>query len=222
MITLAVISRSIYYYLISRFSKRRIRVVYGIALVVLILTSIVEYDQYQFYPNQSDDLSISANQYDNLRPDDKYIEGVSIQSNIISSEYMQLFLRYEPEDNEKVQSNCPDFVPAKQDGFNWSMKFNTSDGNLNLTDQEYAEEDKIKLMDCLSLLYQVSVNDSIYSDLKYYYYSHPSKGQKGLMTMINSSGFKKGENIMRIKKVYINEDSDKEVDDFATVPFWYH
>jgi len=220
-ITLAVISKSIYYYLISRFSKKRIRIVYVLALAVIIFNSLTEFDQYQFFPNEIDNRVLSINEYDNLRPADTYITGASIESNIVSNGFFQLFLRYDPKDNELIQSNCPDFAPLKKDGWNWSMKIDTKDGNLLLRGQDFAEEDKNKLLDCISSLYSVSINDSIYSDIKYYYYTHPSKGQKGLVTMISSAGFKKGENVLRIKKVSIDEEGEEVVVDFTEIPFWF-
>lgn len=220
-ITLAVISKSIYYYLISKFSKRRIRIVYLLALVVIIFNWLTKFDQYQFYPQKSENLVLATNQYDNLRSSEKYIAGASIHSNIVKDGFLQLFVRYNPRDNELIKSNCPDFDPIKNDGWNWSMKVDRSDGNFLLNDQNFDEQDKDKLLDCMSSFYQVSINDSIYSELKYYYYSHPSKEQKGLLTMINSSGFNKGENLIKIKKVSIDEDGERIEDDFTQIPFWY-
>jgi hypothetical protein len=221
IITLAVISKSIYYYLISKFSKKRIRIVYTLALLVIIFSSLTEFDQYQFFPNQNDNHVLTTNQYDNLRAADTHISGASIESNIVSKGYLQLFLRYDPSDNELIQSNCPDFSPIKNDGWNWSMKFDSGGGNLLLRAQDYAEVDKNELLDCISSLYKVYINDSIYADLKYYYYTHPSKGQKGLVTMINSSGFTKGENLIEIKKVSVDEDEEKAEKDFTQIPFWF-
>jgi len=219
--TLAVISKSIYYYLISKFSKKRIRIVYVLTLVVVIFNYLTDFDQYQFYPDKSDNLVLSTNQYDNLRSSEKYIAGASIQSNMVTDSFLQLFVRYDPRDNDLIQGNCPDFEPMKQDGWNWSMTMKSSDGNLRLTTKEYSDEDKAKLLECLSMLYQVSINDSIYSGIKYYFYSHPSKEQKGLVTMINSSGFKKGENLIKIKKISTNEEGEEVLDDFTEIPFWF-
>lgn len=221
VITLSIISKSIYYYLISRFSKKRIRIVYVLALVLIIFNSLTEFDQYQFFPNETDNRVLSTNQYDNLRPADSYIAGVSVESNIVTGGYLQLYLRYDPRDNELIQSNCPDFSPMKKDGWNWSMKMDTEGGNLLLRGQDFEEEDRNKLLDCISSLYRVQINDSIYSDLKYYYYTHPSKGQKGLVTMISTSGFMKGENLIDIMKVSVDEDGEEVVNDFTEIPFWF-
>lgn len=221
VITLSVISKSIYYYLISKFSKKRIRIVYLLAFALLIFNTLVSYDQYQYFARNSDSLHVVAHQYDDLRPENEYIEGVSIGSKVVSGSFLQLFLRYDPADNDLVASNCPEFVPEKKEGFNWSMQFiPNKNGGVSLISQDFDGENKEELLQCLASLYRVNVNDSTYSDLNFFWYIHPSKEQKGLITMLNTENFKKGENLLTIKKISMDEEGVEEIEDFAYVPFW--
>ena len=90
---------------------------------------------------------------------------------------------------------------------------------MNISGADYSDEDFKKLLACQSSIYEISVNDSVYQDLKFHFYVHPAKDQKGLLTTIPTSAFLKGENILRVKK--IQGDSARSVKDFASVPFWY-
>lgn len=219
-ITLSVISKSIYYYFISKFSKKKIRITYFFIAVILLMTSFTEFDQHQFYPKQNNAETLSANHYDNLRDPDNFINKVSIQSNVIQSNYLQLFIRYDPADNMRIQSNCPDFTPARESGFNWSKKFEASDGGFVMTSQNYDNEDLQKLLDCLSSLYQVSIGDKLVRQLDFYYYTHPSKRQKGLFCMIDIKAYGPGLHILKVKKSYTENDTIKRHDSYAQVPFW--
>jgi hypothetical protein len=220
LITLAFISKSIYYNLISKFSKKRIRLVYLVIGVLMLFSYLIDYNQYQFYPEANSEYELVANQYDNLRGPKSYIYGSSIQSNVIKDSFVQLFIRYHPQDNKQIQSNCPELLPAKQDGFNWRFQLEIKDLSFFIKQQDYASDDKAQLLQCLSNLYQISVNDSIYQGINYYFYDHPAKQQKGIMAMISTAALAKGENTLVIRKTYRDEEGKAVIEDHSHIPFW--
>ncbi len=220
IITLSGLSRSIYYYLISKFSKKRIRIVYGLVGFTVLFMIMFSFDQYQYFPSGSNAAVVSANHYDDLRPDDRYINTVSIESKFIDRPHFQLFLRYDPSDNSIIAGQCPDFKPLKEDGLNLTLRLKAKAGNLQITGIDYSNEDQQKLMQCQQAIYQLSINDSIYTSLKYHFYEHPSKQQKGLLVTIPTDGFKIGENQLNVKKM--SSDSTGDFQAYASVPFWYN
>ncbi|WP_424964308.1 hypothetical protein [Ekhidna sp.] len=220
IITLSGLSRSIYYYLISKFSKKRIRIVYAFAGVLVLLSVIYSFDQYQYFPEKQNSSFISVNCYDDQRPEDDYVERASISSRYVDRPFFQLYLRYNPQDNELIRSQCPDFVPLKDDGLNRKLRLITQRGNLQITEKDFTLEDVDKLLDCQQSIYQISINDSIYNSLNYYFYIHPQKEQKGIITTISTERLNIGENQLIIRK--INNDSTAFFDDYAHIPFWYH
>ncbi|MEP5611667.1 MAG: hypothetical protein ABJP45_05425 [Cyclobacteriaceae bacterium] len=223
VITLAVLSRSIYYYMISKFTKKKIRTVYGLVGAIIVVMVLFDFDQHQYFPSAETDRLISINYYDDLRKEHEYIDRASIASQYLDEPHFQLFLRYTPKDNSIAAEHCPDFVPVKDEGINWSLSLNTEGGNFTINDQDHAGEDFDQLLSCLSAIYEVSVNDSVYQELSYYYYKHPDKDQKGLLTVIPTSEFRDGENLLRIRKIrVIDRDSVKTgYQSFARIPFWY-
>jgi hypothetical protein len=220
-ITLGFISRSIYYNLISKYSKRRIRLFLSSFLIFIFFTSAITYDQHTFFPEGDDDLVLDNNYYDDMREQSAYVSNVSVESRFITGAFVPLFIRYNVGDNERIQSNCPDFEPMKNDGINSTIKVGLNDG-LQIQSELFQDEDKEMLLSCLSKFYEVSINDSVCHDLKYYFYEHPSKHQKGIMTVFMSEHFRHGENSIIVKKKYIDSsDSVAVSEDLARIPIWF-
>ncbi|WP_456457724.1 hypothetical protein [Reichenbachiella sp.] len=221
LVTLSVLSRSIYYYMISKFSKKRIRLVYGIAAFFLTFTMLFEFDQHPYYPDDDHELYMSSNYYDNLRPSDEFIYSASLESDMVNNSFMKLFLRYDASDNSMIKSHCPDYVPEKEDGLNWKLDMVLDGGSLNINSRKNSPEEYATILTCLSGLFQISINDSIYQDLNFRFYNHPNKNQKGLITVIPTTEFMIGENVLDIKKVRLDSVQNKKLYDLATIPFWY-
>ncbi|MEO9967297.1 MAG: hypothetical protein ABJF11_15975 [Reichenbachiella sp.] len=220
-ITVSILSRSIYYYMISKFSKRKIRMVYAIASFALAFTFLFKFDQHPYYPVRDNEYTLSANYYDNLRPESDYIDVASIESDYVQKPFLKVFLRYNARYNNIIKSHCGDFTPLKEDGLNWRLKTKFEGGNLHIGQQKYEDEDFEKALTCLSSIYQIEVNDSIYESLTFRFYTHPRKGQKGLQTILSADGFLAGENTLQIKRVEIDSAGNKTHEEFATIPFWY-
>lgn len=221
IITLSVLSRSIYYYMISKFSKKRIRLIYALGGFVLFFTLIFRFDQHQYFPEKLNEQTISANYYDDQRPAEDYVERASISSDFVDKPFFKVFLRYDAYDNVRISEFCEDFTPQKEDGLNWRFKSKFENGNLNIGNQRFDNEDIDQLLSCLSSIYQLSINDSIYSELNYRFYIHPSKQQKGIITYIPTDQFLEGENLLKIEKIYLDSAKVTNYEWFATIPFWY-
>ena len=193
---------------------------YLIIAVMIFANGLVNFDQYQYYP-EGDELPVLENNfYDDSRPEDAYVEKVSIPSKYVSGDFLSLFLRYNPDENGRIRSNCPDFEPLKNDGFNSSLKAVMTDDGLSINPQSFSKEDKMMLVSCLEEFYEIAVNDSVYTEQSFYFYEHPKKSQKGILTVLPTKGFQYGENLIRVRKLFI-QDSVAEVTDFATLPVWY-
>jgi len=219
-ITLSFISRSIYYNLISKYSKKKIRIMYLITAFIIFSDLFVAFDQFQFFPEGETKNLLENNFYDDARPENTYVEKASIPSKYIEGDFLSLFLRYRPGDNQRIQSNCPDFKPLKNDGLNAAFRFDLTKNGLSITPQNFFDEDKDQLLSCLSSLYEVAINDSIYTDLKFFFYEHPGKGQKGILAVLPTNHFRFGDNLLTVRKSYI-ADSASKIDHFATIPFWF-
>jgi hypothetical protein len=66
------------------------------------------------------------------------------------------------------------------------------------------------------------VNDSVFHDVKFFFFTHPAKGQKGLITMLDTNTFRKGENLLVIKKTFVAKEGERQEEDYTKIPFWFY
>ena len=214
-ITLSGIYRSIYYSLISRFSKRRIRLLLITFLFILIMYPFNRITFYKYFPDpNSDAKELASNCYDNLREKNARIWSASIPSDIVTGDYLPLFIRYNVDNNETIDSLCTSYTPTKESI--WVSGFQRT----GIKDPFYKEEDAEQLLACLSQLYSVSVNDSLWTDLDYYFYHHPNMNERGLRVMIDTQQLTKGKNIIDVG--YKKLDNKKIMTErrLTRIPFW--
>ncbi len=199
-ITFSGISRSIYYYLITKFSKNRIRWMYLIAMVFWIFSFTMKFDQKQFYSNDSETHFLESNYFDDERSEKEYVALISIPSRIINGSFMPLFIRYNPADNEALRQVCDDFEPPKKEGWNSTIKLNIQGGNVNIGADESPGQMEANMLDCLNDIYRLTINDSTYDHLDMFFYEHPAKKQPGMLTMLSTTDFQSGANLLKLEK----------------------
>lgn len=213
-ITLAGIYRSIYYSLVSRFPKNTVRLLLFTSLFLIGLAPFHRITFYKYFPDDvSEAKEMGHNCYDNLRGEDIMIQNASITSDVVSSEYLSLFIRYDVEYNEALDSLCTDYTPTKNGIFISGIR-------KGFGDPVYAEEDADKLLGCLSRLYNVHINDSLYTDLDFYFYIHPNKDEKGLRTMVYTGNLLRGKNVIRITRQSLNRKKELYEVKLIEIPFW--
>ena len=220
-ITLARVYRAIYYSIITRYPKSRIRVFLIIYLGVLMLSPFHKFDQYIFYPDnfylEEENFSYY---YDDLR-NDRWIRYATIPSQVITNDYMPVFVRYVVDHNEDINKGCPDFSPSKKEKIISGIGFN---GGINFSDPSVMEKEPDKLLDCLADHYNIYLNDSLLLDLDYWFYKHPNKGEIGLLTTLDLSTSSKGKNILKITRNTFKEKEDGvealEEKNYVSIPFW--
>lgn len=214
-ITLAGIYRGIYYSLVSRFPKNMVRLFLFVFLFLIVLFPFSRITFYKYFPDyNSGAKSIAHNCYDNLRGDDVKIWTTSIASDVVDKEYLPLFIRYDVKDNEVLDSICTNYTPTKGSIFVSGIQ------KGGFRDPVYKEEDPDKLLDCLVQLYNVYINDSLYTDMDFYFYTHPNDNEKGLRTMIYTGNLAAGKNTIRVKRQSLNKEKKLYEKGMSTIPFW--
>jgi len=213
-VTLAGIYRSIYYSLANRFSKSTVGLLLFIFLFLIGLYPFHRITFYKYFPDYTSNAKMmSYSCYDNLRGDDGGIWTASIASDVVNAEYLPLFIRYSVKHNEVLDSLCTDYTPTKSSIF-------VSGIHKGFRDPYYAEEDADKLLTCLSRLYSVYVDDSLYTDLEFFFYSYPNHKTHGLRTMIYTGDLPEGKNTIRIARKRLNDNKKIDEEDWTEIPFW--
>lgn len=217
VITMAGIYRSIYYSLINRFSKNKIRMALGLYLIMFFFIPFFKFDQYIFYPDNSSEFEISSNAYDDLRIEDEYIRKASIPSQFLQGDLLPLFIRYQVKDNSTLGEICEDFKPKKNDGLNSGISY--KNGDLRIGDPNTNEKNPGKALECLKDFYSISI-DSTLMGTGFYFYTHPNREEKGIFTMLQTDTLAEGKHDIFIKKKKINRKEEIIEEDFAKITFW--
>lgn len=223
-ITFSGISRSIYYYLITKFSKNRIRLAYLIAMSIWIFSITMEFDQFQYFSTKDDKTFLSNNYYDDRRDESSYVGVLSIASRTIAGSFMPVWIRANPQDNSDIKEVCPDFESPLNEGWNSTLNITMDGGSVNLNSDVTDGSTEREMLNCMLDYYRISINDSIYHELDAFFHFHPSKDQKGILTMLETSAFNHGKNMLKLEKQLISEkDSVKSSKwiEAAHVPFWF-
>ena len=217
VITMAGIYRSIYYSLISRFSKNKIRIALCVYIVLFFFFPFTKFDQYIFYPDNGGDYKLYRNEYDDLRNDNSFIQTASIPTQIVKGDFLPLFIRYNVKDNKVLRKYCTEFDPKKKDGYNSGLYIGTDGIRLN---EAYIREDAPeKALECLSTFYTVQVDSTVFSP-EFYFYIHPNYEQRGVATMLAIDSLSKGKHDIFIKRKKLNKDEEIIDVDYTKIVFW--
>ncbi|MEL6942535.1 MAG: hypothetical protein AAFO82_07695, partial [Bacteroidota bacterium] len=155
----------------------------------------------KYYTFNSDPEYFIPYNYENLSPEEMTIFTPTIPSDMVDGSQLKLFIP--TIEREKPNMNIVSFNLL--DKFQTSRTFRDSMRAENL--KRYADFN------------QVSVNDSLYYDLEFQYYTHPNNGEEGVLTYLSTDHFKKGKNILEIKKNYFSKDSIQKV---VSIPFYFN
>jgi len=214
-ITLSFIYRTLYYNLISKFSKRKIGLILIPYLLIIIMIPFFNYNHHIYYPEDSNTYHINNDYYANLRSDDAHISKVDIPFYLIKDNFLPLFLYYNPNFNRLIKKLNPDFTSSINEGFNSDIQLRV-DGKRIIKDDLKGKEQKS--LECLASIFKIYLNDSLIESPKFYFKTSTAKNDKGIFTILNIENLPRGENILNIKQVSFANDSLFE--DYAFVPFW--
>ena len=206
-VTLAFSYRSIYYYLASNVPKRIIKIVFLIYIIVPLSVFFgFQFHSHIFFPydylseSNRDAHSVLYENYENLRNEDNnLITKPIIQSEFIKGDYVKLFIPYDVNDNEKLMKHCRDLKPL---GVNFStslLKYNTRESFIKQS------------LECFSSFYTISVDDSVYNDVDFYFHEHRRNNEPGIITYISVKHLLHGHHKLDIQVV----GNDKQ-----TIQFW--
>lgn len=205
-ITISFVYESLYYTILSNVSKRRIRfVLVGYAAIVLGFI-MFKFTKDNLFPQQGSDFEVFKENYNNLCEGEKYLYKPTVQSLQIVDPYIELFIPYDISDNEEILKACPEFKPFVK----------TLESEVKFGDQNYNKEHYKKGIECFSTLYDVSVDDSLLTNLDFLFYRHPHNNEPGVLTLIPVSKFNSGKRVIKVVENYME---DKGMSTWL-IPIW--
>ncbi|MEN0050007.1 MAG: hypothetical protein AAF806_23290 [Bacteroidota bacterium] len=138
--------------------------------------------------------------YENLKPTETTIFTPIIPADVVSGSQLKLFIPTIEREKSKM-----DLVT-----FNLLDKFQTK--------RTFRDSMRTENLKYYANFNQILVNDSLYQDLDFQYYTHPNNNEQGVLTYVSTKHFKEGKNVLEIRKNYF---SDKEVQKIVRIPFYF-
>jgi hypothetical protein len=178
-------------------------------LIVVMFLGVMRYrrfgelwDTRNYYSKESEAYTLDAKLYDNLRPQDKFIEYVSIQADVIKDNFLRLFLVYPKRLDIRLKAFCPPPIIDK--------KLPRATQN-ELKDAYY--------LACVGRFHKIYLNDSLQKKLDFVYHRHPQTGEKGFLTYLDLQSAKRGKNQLRIMRP--DRENLKKDTAFYIIPFYH-
>lgn len=194
-LTLAFLYRPIYYYLVSNFPKKVIRIILIFYMVITIgMFFGLSFNSHIYYPQTNfSSYNLLPHHYENLKSfgkDDHIITSPLIQSDVIKDNYIKLFIPYDINIHNKLLAKCEDLKPIDQ-----YFRAKILDIGYRIKGSDVK-----KSLDCFSKVYSIAVDDSVYNNLKMLFYEHPNNNEKGIMTYIPIQNLNRGYHKLIIKE----------------------
>jgi len=212
VITLSFIYRPIYYNLLDNKFGRNIVLFLIPYLIAFTLIASLTVKTQAYLPGNRQLQSISNNFYDDTL-DDRSTYTASISSKFVKNGFAQLFLPYVARnDDQVIEAICPDLKPAKT-GF---FFFGNNDPLRNNMDADLA-------LKCHSQRFNIYVNDSLLSNLKYRFHEHPIRKNIGLLTVLNLGYLGRGEHEIKVDVKTLENSNGKDTlffNESVVIPFW--
>jgi len=216
-ITFAFIYRTIYYNLISKFTKKKTALILIPYLIILISLPGLKLDHHIYFPfNENDYLMNSANYHDQFV--DERITEPQINSSLVNGPFMSIFIPYNPNDNAVIRKLCPDYEPAKKEGLNLGIAIERNEDNLEIhRTTSVIEPFPEKSLECLKSLYIIKINDQQVNVDRFLFKTENKS--KGIFSYINIDSLSSGYNELMLYK-YGLEEEKLILEEYSRIPFW--
>lgn len=128
--------------------------------------------------------------YENLRPTNKRITWSTLSSDVIKDDFLKVFIPQLGVDKPQLKT-CE----------GWD------------TEEDNKREIRVN---CFANLHQISINDTVLTDIEFMSYRHPNKSEYGIITYLDSDKLKMGKNILKIERTLEGEEEPRVTE----IPFW--
>ena len=218
-ITLAGIYRPIYYNLVDNKFGRRVGLLLVPYLVGVVFFLSAEVTSFAWFPDEIGDMGITHHDYDDQRRENTLITSGSLPSRYVSNGFLELFIAYQPKKDDPVLEHlCPTFKPPKERGFGSDI---VVVGPGDFPKKREGVRDTSML--CLSQLYEVQVDDSLFAKPAFKFYYHTNFKEPGLFTVLDVDYLPRGEHAVKVSKWNKHRVEKKDtlmMESFFQIPFW--
>lgn len=217
VVTLAFLYRSMYYNLIDNKFGRWVGALIVPYIVLAMILASINFVTHTYYPSRPGKTLLSTLEYDDIRGEKARTNAASIPSKYVDNGYLEVFLPYNPaSDDKSIEALCPGLTPAKNTG----VKIQ---GIVTFNSINNRNSDADSLLQCMSSMHRLYVNDSLFPDPTYHFYDHPTRDNVGLISILDVNYLERGKHQFRME-TYLPSRVDRRDTmlyvESAFIPFW--
>lgn len=212
MLTLSFIYRPLYYNLVDNAFGRKVVLFLIPYTIVLTFVFSLEIRVHQYLPENRSTQSITNSSYDDTRDDTRPSFTASIPSKFVDNGFIPLFLPYYPRFDDATIGYLCNIAAA-----------NTGIFFLGKTDPERNRMNADSALSCHASRFEIYVNDSLITDLRYRFYDHPTRDNIGLLTVLDVDDLPRGEHQIKVSVKFLRYTDGRPVlasRQAAAIPFW--
>lgn len=215
-VTLSALYRPMYYNFIDNKLGRRAGFFLIPYIVGMLWLMSLQVESHVWFTEGDAQLTMNRSFYDDMRQEESLVRGASIPSRFVSNGYLELFIRYIPHRDDKVlEKKCPEVKPPITSGVRSSIVLGGG--------PEQGQDFPSNSLACISSLYELYIDDSLFQTPVYRFYQHPNEGERGLLTTLDLQYLPRGEHEVILKKMGRDTVEDSKaiiLRDFVRFPFW--
>ncbi len=217
LVTFSWLYRPLYYNLIDNKFGRRIGLILVPYFFLIVTLATLFVNRYNYIPsNATDHTHYQQMFYADQRAERKRIDRISLPSRFTNNGYLELFLRHYPlVDNPVIERLCAGIRPAQLAGLRVSIiQVNTGKKEI--------PPDPDSLLQCMGMLYQIAINDSIFQQPEYLFYESQQFSEAGLQTILDVAYLPRGRHQLRVDVQRLGGENRDSLywRKFAQIPFW--
>lgn len=218
IITLSFLYRPLVYnFLDNKFGKRLSFVLVPVYIGILYLTSFSYVDSnYLSKKTSSSEFVANSNNYEDLIvKENDFVNNVSIQSKVITDNYLKIFVVFSDNLENRLFDYNPGLKPINDKrGLTSGIVFNN---NFEIS---FRKRDSLKKVyyKTFNDIYKTKINNTYY-ETNYVVTTNKNK-KLGFETYLPIDTLQLGKNILKINRKYINRKKDTVLLNVVTIPFW--
>lgn len=216
ILTLSFLYRPLVYnFLDNKFGKRLSFFLVPIYVILLVVTTLsYKHSNYFNFEESSNPNIANSNNYEDMLIDESdFIDGIAINSKVISNNYIKVFVVF----NNRIEDEIYKFNPKlKPKVDNRGLKSDIVVINLEEINNDNLTAD---YLDTFNSIYSINIDSVDYKTD--FVLAKTIKNQKGFETYIGIKNLKDGKHLLNVKRKFI-QDKDTLTKVEASIPFWYY
>ena len=206
----------VYNFLDNKFGRRVMLLLVPLYITLFAIASMYYKEANYFYVSeQTSHTFANSNSYEDLMDEDEYVGIASISSQVITTNYMKVFIDFK-EDMDDIVFVFDEKLKPKKEGRGLTTNITYGDGNKYMNKRQ-RDSVAVLYLEVFNRIYKIKIDSLEYE--KDFILTHNKKKQLGFETYIQLDSLNKGKHMLNIERSI--KPKNDSVEHMVSIPFWY-